>query len=74
MTRYIAQRLLLLPFLLLVYSFVIFVVIQAPPGDFLTSYIATLSASGSSMSSSNPGRSLKAASSSTISKMRRRPH
>jgi peptide/nickel transport system permease protein len=50
MTRYIAQRLLLLPFLLLVYSFIIFVIIQAPPGDFLTSYVATLSASGTSIS------------------------
>ena len=50
MTRYIAQRLLLLPFLLLVYSFVIFVIIQAPPGDFLTAYVATLSASGTSIS------------------------
>jgi peptide/nickel transport system permease protein len=35
-TRYIVQRLLLLPFLLLVYSFVIFAIIHAPPGDFLT--------------------------------------
>ena len=50
MTRYIVQRLLLLPLLLVLYSFVIFAVIQAPPGDFLTSYIATLSASGSSIS------------------------
>lgn len=50
MTRYIIQRLLLLPFLLLVYSFVIFVIIQAPPGDFLTSYVATLAASGTSIS------------------------
>ena len=50
MTRYIAQRLLLLPFLMVLYSFVIFVIIQAPPGDFLTSYVATLSASGSSIS------------------------
>ena len=50
MTYYIAQRLLLLPFLLLVYSFVIFAIIQAPPGDFLTSYVATLSASGTSIS------------------------
>ena len=50
MTRYIVQRLLLLPFLLLVYSFVIFVIIQAPPGDFLTAYVATLSASGTSVS------------------------
>ena len=31
---------------MLVYSFVIFVIIQAPPGDFLTAYVATLSASG----------------------------
>ena len=45
-TRYIVQRLLLLPFLMLVYSFVIFVIMQAPPGDFLTTYVATLSASG----------------------------
>jgi peptide/nickel transport system permease protein len=48
-TRYIAQRLMLLPFLLLAYSFVIFVIIQAPPGDFLMSYVATLAASGTSI-------------------------
>lgn len=50
MIRYIGQRLLLLPLLLLVYSFVIFVIIQAPPGDFLTAYVATLASSGSSIS------------------------
>ena len=50
MIRYVARRLLLLPFLMLVYSFVIFVIIQAPPGDFLTAYVATMSASGSSVS------------------------
>lgn len=50
MTRYILQRLALLPALMLVYSFVIFAIIQAPPGDFLTSYIATLASSGSSIS------------------------
>jgi peptide/nickel transport system permease protein len=50
MTRYILQRLLLLPLLMLVYSFVIFAIIQAPPGDFLTSYVATLASSGSSLS------------------------
>ncbi len=50
MTRYILQRLALLPLLMLVYSFVIFVIIQAPPGDFLTSYLATLASSGSSIS------------------------
>jgi peptide/nickel transport system permease protein len=50
MTRYIVQRLLLLPLLMLIYSFVIFVIIQAPPGDFLTAYVATLASSGSSIS------------------------
>ena len=50
MMYYIAQRLFLLPFLLLVYSLVIFAIIHAPPGDFLTSYVATLSASGTSIS------------------------
>ena len=34
MTYYIAQRLLLLPFLLLVYSFVIFAIIHARPAIF----------------------------------------
>jgi peptide/nickel transport system permease protein len=33
-----------------IYSFVIFVIIQAPPGDFLTAYVATLASSGSSIS------------------------
>jgi peptide/nickel transport system permease protein len=50
MIRYIINRLLLLPALMLIYSFVIFVIIQAPPGDFLTSYVATLASSGSSVS------------------------
>ena len=49
MIRYVAQRLLLLPFLMLLYSFVIFVIIKAPPGDFLTAYVANLSASGTSI-------------------------
>jgi peptide/nickel transport system permease protein len=50
MTRYVLQRLALLPLLMLVYSFVIFAIIQAPPGDFLTAYVATLASSGSSLS------------------------
>ena len=50
MTRYILQRLALLPLLMVIYSFVIFAIIQAPPGDFLTSYVATLASSGSSLS------------------------
>jgi len=50
MSRYILQRLALLPLLMVVYSFVIFAIMQAPPGDFLTAYIATLASSGSSLS------------------------
>jgi len=49
MFRYIVQRLLLLPVLILIFSLIVFGLVQAPPGDFLTSYIATLASSGSSM-------------------------
>jgi peptide/nickel transport system permease protein len=38
-----------LPFLILLFSIIVFALVQAPPGDFLTSYIATLASSGSSM-------------------------
>jgi peptide/nickel transport system permease protein len=50
MTRYVLQRLALLPLLMVIYSFVIFAIMQAPPGDFLTAYVATLASSGSSLS------------------------
>jgi peptide/nickel transport system permease protein len=49
MLRYIVQRLLLLPLLLLLFSIVVFALVQAPPGDFLTSYAASLASSGSSV-------------------------
>lgn len=49
MTQYIIKRLLLLPLLLFIFSVFAFFIIQAPPGDFVTSYIAELAASGSSM-------------------------
>jgi len=49
MLQYIIKRLLLLPLLLFIFSVFAFLVIQAPPGDFVTSYIAELAASGSSM-------------------------
>ena len=49
MLQYIIKRLLLLPFLLFIFSIIAFILIQAPPGDFLTSYIAELAASGSSI-------------------------
>jgi peptide/nickel transport system permease protein len=47
--RFIIQRLVLLPLLLFLFSIVVFILIQAPPGDFLDSYIATLASSGSSV-------------------------
>lgn len=49
MLRVIAQRLVLLPLLLIIFSLVVFALVQAPPGDFLTSYISFLAASGSSV-------------------------
>ena len=49
MLVYIIKRLLLLPVLLFIFSVVAFILIQAPPGDFVTSYVAELAASGSSM-------------------------
>ena len=50
MFRYFVQRLLVMIPTLIVISIAIFVIIQAPPGDFLTAYMATLASSGSSMS------------------------
>ncbi len=49
MLAYITKRLLLLPLLLFIFSILAFLLIQAPPGDFVTSYVAELTASGSSM-------------------------
>ena len=49
MTQHIVKRLLLLPVLLFIFSVFSFIIIQAPPGDFVTSYIAELASSGSSM-------------------------
>lgn len=49
MIQHILKRLLLLPVLLFIFSIFAFVIIQAPPGDFVTSYIAELASSGSSM-------------------------
>jgi len=46
MLFYIIRRLLYVAIILLVVSIVAFIIIQLPPGDFLTSYIETLSASG----------------------------
>ena len=49
MLRFTLQRLILLPVLLFLFSIIVFILIQAPPGDYLDSYIATLASSGSSV-------------------------
>jgi peptide/nickel transport system permease protein len=49
-TTYIIRRLALLPLLLVVFSVAVFAIVQAPPGDFLTAYTATLASSGTSIS------------------------
>ncbi len=46
---FIIKRLLLLPVLLIIFSIISFALIQAPPGDFLTSYVAELAAGGTSI-------------------------
>ncbi len=46
MLRYIAYRLLLMIPTVIVVSVVSFAIIQLPPGDFLTSYVANLEAQG----------------------------
>jgi hypothetical protein len=46
---FILKRLLVVPVLLFIFSIISFVLIQAPPGDFLTSYIAELTQGGSSV-------------------------
>lgn len=49
MTRYILKRSLLMLLTLAVVSVVAFIIIQLPPGDFATSYISALSASGATV-------------------------
>ncbi len=49
MSQYIVKRLLILPFMLVIFSIFAFVIIQAPPGDFISTYIAGLAASGSAV-------------------------
>ena len=49
MFRYVVQRLGIMIPTLLVISFLIFVVIQAPPGDYLSIYIAELQSQGAAV-------------------------
>ena len=44
MARYLLRRVAYMVVLLILLSFVVFVIIQLPPGDYLTTYIATLEA------------------------------
>jgi len=46
MLFYVARRFLYMGIILLVLSMVTFIIIQLPPGDYLTSYIAQLQKSG----------------------------
>ena len=49
MFRYIVQRLGIMIPTLLVISFLVFVIIQAPPGDYLSTYMAELQSQGSAV-------------------------
>jgi peptide/nickel transport system permease protein len=49
MLQYILRRILLMLVTLLLVSVVAFIIIQLPPGDFATSYISALSASGATV-------------------------
>lgn len=49
MLQYIIQRLLLMTITLVAVSLVSFVIIELPPGDYVTSYAATLASSGDSV-------------------------
>lgn len=49
MYLYILKRLAVVPLMLFLFSVIAFALIQAPPGDFLTSYIAELAQGGSSL-------------------------
>jgi peptide/nickel transport system permease protein len=49
MINYILKRLLYMIFTILLLSVVVFLVIQLPPGDFLTTYIASIQAQGTSV-------------------------
>ena len=56
MLRFIVQRLLILPILLILFSMIVFWLVDAPPGDYLTSYISNLAAGGSSIRGGAGGR------------------
>ncbi len=53
MFRYVIHRILIMIPTLLVISLIVFVIIQAPPGDYLESYIAELQSQGESV---DPGK------------------
>ncbi|MBV9602895.1 MAG: ABC transporter permease, partial [Chloroflexi bacterium] len=50
MASYIAQRLILAAFTIVAISILSFLIIHLPPGDYVTSYIAQMAASGGAVS------------------------
>ena len=50
MVSYVVRRLLLAALTVLAISVLSFIIIHLPPGDYVTSYIASMSASGSAVS------------------------
>ena len=60
MVAFIVRRLLLAVLTIWVISILSFAIIQLPPGDFVTAYIAQLSASGASVSAAGGGGAARA--------------
>ncbi|HDZ74209.1 MAG TPA: ABC transporter permease [Aurantimonas coralicida] len=50
MIRYVARRIVTMAWTLLAISVLVFIIIQLPPGDYLTSYIAEIQAQGENVS------------------------
>ena len=59
MLSYFARRLLVMIPTLLVISLISFIIIQLPPGDYLTMYIRSLEASGKKVDQAEVDRALK---------------
>ncbi len=49
MGNYILKRILVIPLLLIIFSIIVFALIQAPPGDYMSSYAALLAGTGTSL-------------------------
>ena len=65
MLAYLVRRLILALLTVWAISVLSFVIIQLPPGDYITSYIAQMSASGSVVSDAGGGRAARSSTAST---------